>query len=92
MKMSQLVYLKDVKLPLNDMRLDYVMGDWTRKSGRIAIPRDKEFQLIVVALKPFKYGMINTYIKLTFENEQGVAHHVELPVIGFVAPKHAMVS
>ena len=47
---------------------------------------------MTVVLKPFKYGMINTYIKLSFENEQGAVQQVELPVIGLVAPKHKLVA
>ena len=47
---------------------------------------------MTVVLKPYKYGMINTYIKLSFENEHGVQQIVELPIIGLVAPKHKLVS
>ena len=47
---------------------------------------------MTVILKPFKYGMINTYIKLGFETEQGVIHQIELPVIGLVTQTHQLIT
>ena len=104
----QKMYLTEVMLPLNDMRLDFVMGDWERDKAhntqvfnkntkrleehrKGVIYKDVEFFLMTVILKPFKYGMINTYIKLTFQTEHGATHKIELPVIGFVAPMHQLI-
>lgn len=95
-------------LPLNDMRLDFVMGDWDRDKAHNSqvfnkntkrleehrkgvIYKDHEFFLMTVILKPFKYGLINTYVKLTFQTELGVTHKVELPIIGFVAPMQQLI-
>ena len=102
------MYLTEVMLPLNDMRLDFVMGDWDRDKAhntqvfnkntkrleehrKGVLYKDVEFFLMTVILKPFKYGMINTYIKLTFQFEHGGTHKIELPVIGFVAPIHQLI-
>ena len=77
------MYLTEVMLPLNDMRLDFVMGDWDRDKAHNSqvfnkntkrlethrkgvIYKEHEFFLMTIILKPFKYGMIKTSIKLTF--------------------------
>ena len=77
------MYLTEVMLPLNDMRLDFVMGDWDRDKAhntqvfnkntkrlethrKGVIYKEHEFFLMTIILKPFKYGMIKTSIKLTF--------------------------
>ena len=73
-------------LPLNDVRLDFVMGDWDMESsGTIHVFNkqtkqmekhrhgfiygDQEFYLMTIIMKPYKYGLINTYVKLTFTTE-----------------------
>jgi len=83
--------LTEVMLPLNDVRLDFVMGDWDRDTRHHTkvfnkntkrleerrqgmIYADQEFFLITVVMKPFKYGTINTQIKMNVETEFGAIH------------------
>ena len=101
----RMMYLSEVMLPLNDMRLDFVMGEWDRDPNhnqkvfnkntrrleehrKGIIYENHEFHLMTVILKTFKYGMVNTYVKLTFSTGNGATYKIELPVIGFVAPMH----
>ena len=105
---NRMMYVNEVMLPLNDMRLDFVMGDWDRDPNHNTkvfnkntkrleehrkglIYADQEFHLMTIIMKPFKYGMINTYVKITVQTELGSQHKIELPVIGYVTPKHDMV-
>ena len=104
----KMLYLTQVMLPLNDVRLDFTMGEWQNdKKGHVQVFNkhtkrmethryghvyaDEVFDLMNVIMKPTKYGMINTYIKLTFQYENGKAFLVELPIIGFVAPINELV-
>ena len=41
---------------------------------------------MTVIMKPFKYGIIDTEIKLTFISEYGATFKISCPIIGFVAP------
>jgi len=52
---------------------------------------DDVFKLMTVVMKPLKFGLVNTYLKLTFQEENGTIHKIELPIIGFVAPIHQLV-
>ena len=78
-----MLYLTEVMLPLNDIRLDFVMGEWDRdsrhhtkvfnKSTKMMEDRrqggiyfDHEFHLMTVLMNPIRYGIIDTYVKLTF--------------------------
>ena len=105
---NEMMFVNEVMLPLNDMRLDFVMGEWDRDPShntkvfnkntkrleehrKGVIHLDHEFHLLTVVLRPFKYGMINTYVKFTVQTDGGAVHKIELPIIGFVAPMHQMI-
>ena len=47
-----------------------------------------EFHLMTVVLKPDRYGLIDTYVKLSLKTEYDSVHKVNLPIIGLVVPNH----
>ena len=42
--------------------------------------------LFSVALKPYKFGLIDTKIKLKIRTSSGREETVELPIVGYVSP------
>jgi hypothetical protein len=52
---------------------------------------ETDFMLFTVLMKPFKWGMIDTNVKLTFKETDGTEHHVSLPIIGLVTPTNNIV-
>ena len=98
----EVLYLTEVLLPLNDERLDFVMGDWDRElKGNIQVYNkvtnrleehrrahlngQQELQVFTILLKPSLLGMVDSKIRLTFQEEGGKIHMIEYPIIGLVA-------
>ena len=86
-----MLYLSEVLLPLNDERLDFVMGQWDRDpTGNIqifnnhqqkleehrrgVIHAERDFFAFTVLLKPFKWGLVETRIKMKFQEKDGAVH------------------
>lgn len=91
----------DILFPIGDERLDFMPGRWAYNDtyivkhvvddGRVyelhkPTLTSKDVHLCSVALKPYKFGMINEKIKLKLKNALGVLTTVEVPIVGYVSP------
>ena len=46
---------------------------------------------MTVLMKPFKWGLIDSRVKLTFKEEDGKTYHIQLPIIGSVTPSNSII-
>ena len=103
----QALYLTEVLLPLNDERLDFVMGNWDRElrgniqvfnkntqrleeHRRAVVQGEQELFAFTILLKPSQYGLVDTKIKMTLQQEDGTVHHIDLPIVGLVSTSHSV--
>jgi hypothetical protein len=92
-----------MQFPTSDERLDFVPGRWAYndtylvktvgEDGRInemhkPVITYQAFHLCSVALKPYKFGMINSKIKVKVRPnvETNVTQVIDLPIVGYVSP------
>ena len=98
---SEILYVEEVYFPMDDERLDFVMGSWAfDEANTVKKMTDNEryqdfhratiypayLHICTVAMKPYKFGMIDTKIRVKLIRYSGVVEIIEVPIVGYVSP------
>lgn len=57
---------------------------------RAIVHGEQELFAFTILFKPYQFGMLDTKIKMTFQQEDGTQHHIDLPIVGLVSASHSV--